>query len=201
MTESPAKTAKSAANVESTPSGADVRIRLVPSAAHISFRVADVGASAEETAQPLLPLSRVLAVCEEGKLPSELVQLHVRELEPAEPHHAGVSVSRVAFAVGVPVVVDDDRRLEVFLVRHVPMRVGQTGAFREAFPFLVLGDEVHEKGVPVLAEHDAGVLVDPNHHSSIRRIVAVRMRGRPVPASVGRDGAVGHDVYRNGISG
>ena len=73
--------------------------------------------------------------------------------------------------------------------------------FREAFPFLVLGDEVHEKGVPVLAEHDAGVLVDPNHHSSIRRIVAVRMRGRPVPASVGRDGAVGHDVYRNGISG
>ena len=81
------------------------------------------------------------------------------------------------------------------------MRVGQTGAFREAFPFLVLGDEVHEKGVPVLAEHDAGVLVDPNHHPSIRRIVAVRMRGRPVPASVGRDGAVGHDVYRNGISG
>ena len=135
----------------------------MPSAAHISFRVTDVGASAEETAQPLLPLSRVLAVCEEGKLPSELVQLHVRELEPAEPHHAGVSVGRVAFAV--------------------------------------LGDEVHEKGVPVLADHDAGVLVDPNHHSSIRRIVAVRMRGRPVPASVGRDGAVGHDVYRNGISG
>lgn len=64
-------------------SGADVRIRLVPSAAHISFRVTDVGASAEETAQPLLPLSRVLAVCEEGKLrPSWFSSMSVSSNRP-----------------------------------------------------------------------------------------------------------------------
>ncbi len=81
------------------------------------------------------------------------------------------------------------------------MRVGQTGAFREAFPFLVLGDEVHERVCPSLLSTTPVSLLIQTTTPSIRRIVAVRMRGRPVPASVGRDGAVGDDVYRNGISG